>query len=86
MTEQEMLAKIAALESQVNTLKATTTNDKLSLRVSAKGAVSVYGLGKFPLTLYDGQWERLDKAMPEIANFRKANKAQLTTKPVKAAS
>lgn len=53
---------------------------KLNLKVSEKGAVSVYGLGRFPVTLYKGQWERLITLMPELQAFIKANAALLSTK------
>lgn len=54
---------------------------KISMKVSEKGALSVYGLGRFPVTLYRGQWERLGEAMPEIARFIEANATLLSVKP-----
>jgi hypothetical protein len=53
---------------------------KISMKVSEKGALSVYGLGRFPVTLYRGQWERLGEAMPDIAKFIEANAALLSVK------
>ena len=53
---------------------------KLSLKVSEKGAVSLYGMGRFPVTLYGGQWERLLAAAPQITAFLKANASLLATK------
>ena len=59
---------MALLQSQLNTMTreqleaivmAANKPRKLTLKVSAKGAVSVYGMGKWPVTLYAGQWERL---------------------------
>lgn len=54
---------------------------RLTCKVSPKGALSVYGLGRFPVTLYAGQWERLFAARDEITAFAKANSALLATKP-----
>jgi len=52
----------------------------LTAKVSAKGAVSVYGLQRFPVTLYAEQWEALLEKAPSIQAFIKANRAQLATK------
>jgi hypothetical protein len=52
----------------------------LSLRVSEKGGVSVYGLGRFPVTLYKEQWLKLLGLTGEIREFIKQNDAQLKTK------
>ena len=53
---------------------------KLTLKVSEKGAVSVYGMGKFPVSLYQTQWTRLLDAGDEIRAFIEANQATLKTK------
>lgn len=53
---------------------------KLTCKVSEKGAVSVYGIGRFPTTLYSQQWERLIAFVPELQAFMLANKASLATK------
>ncbi len=80
MTQQPnvaaLLAQIEALKSQLK-----STERKLSLKVSEKGALSLYGMGRFPVTLYAGQWERLFAAKPEIEAFMKANASLLATKP-----
>jgi len=52
----------------------------MSLKVSEKGALSVYGLGRFPVTLYREQWEKLLGMSDEIRAFIAANEAQLKTK------
>ena len=52
----------------------------LTMKVSEKGALSIYGLGRFPVTLYRGQWERLFAARQQIADFIKTNANLLTTK------
>ncbi len=52
----------------------------LSLKVSQKGAVSLYGLGRFPVTLYKQQWEKVLAFTDEIKEFIEANADQLSTK------
>jgi hypothetical protein len=57
----------------------------VTMAVGAKGGVSVYGLGRFPVTLYREQWERLAASMPEILAFIQANAARLKVKESKPA-
>jgi hypothetical protein len=52
----------------------------LRFKVSEKGAVSVYGLGRFPVTLYLEQWHKLLSQADELRAFIEANKGQLKTK------
>jgi hypothetical protein len=52
----------------------------LSLKVSPKGALSVYGLGRFPITLYQEQWTRLLAAAEEIKSFIEENRERLKVK------
>lgn len=52
----------------------------LTMKVSEKGALSIYGLGRFPVTLYRTQWERLFNARQQIADFIKTNGHLLSTK------
>ena len=59
---------------------ASNTQRKLGLKVSEKGAVSCYGLGRFPVTLYAGQWERLLSEADTISAFIKANASLLNVK------
>lgn len=77
--EQSLQAQIEALRAENAKLKAAK-NGKLSLKVSDKGAVSVYGMGRFPVTLYRGQWERLIANIDQIKAFIEANSDQLTVK------
>lgn len=72
-----LLARIAELEAQVTKAKKEKA---LSLKVSQKGAVSLYGLGRFPVTLYGGQWERLLSEAEAIKSFLETNKASLASK------
>jgi len=68
------LADMAAMLAAANKPKA------LTLKVSEKGALSVYGLGRFPITLYRGQMERLLAHAPAITAFIQANTALFATK------
>ncbi len=73
MTEAEKFALFQKLQ-------AARKAQKLTLKVSAKGAVSVYGMGKWPVTLYSGQWERLLESAQEIRDFIEANSDVLSSK------
>lgn len=74
----ELLARIAELEAQVSKAKAVKP---LTVKVSQKGAVSVYGLGgRFPVTLYKSQMERLLAEADLITAFMEANAEALATK------
>ncbi len=60
--------------------KAKSVLGEITMKVSEKGALSLYGLGRFPVTLYKEQWARvLDKA-DEIRKFVKSNDEKLKTK------
>lgn len=72
-TKEESLARIAELETQVAGRKPAA----LSFKVSEKGGVSVYGLGRFPLTLYYEQWVRLLGQPDELKAFLEENKGKL---------
>jgi len=77
MTEpsvEELKARLAELESK---LQRTTT---MSFKVSDKGGVSVYGLGRFPVTLYYEQWVRLLEKSQELREFLEENKSKLKLK------
>jgi len=57
-----------------------TANRGMSIKVSEKGGVSVYGLGRFPVTLYKEQWEKLLDMADELRAFIRENAASLKTK------
>lgn len=76
---QSLEEQIRALKAENDKLKAAK-NGKLSMKVSEKGAVSVYGMGRWPVTLYRSQWERLIANGPQITAFIEANSELLTTK------
>ena len=75
-TKEELLARVAELEKQV----AAKKTGKLDFRVSEKGGVSVYGFGRFPVTLYYEQWTRLLDAGEDLHAFLEANKSSLKLK------
>jgi hypothetical protein len=75
-TKEELMARIAELESQVGGRKRGT----LEFRVGEKGGVSVYGLGRFPVTLYYEQWVRLLDAADNLRAFLEENKSRLKLK------
>jgi len=81
MTNDEQLqAEINRLREENEALKKSSSKG-LSLRVSEKGGVSVYGLGRFPVTLYREQWLRLLDMAEEIRAFINANASKLKAKP-----
>jgi len=68
MSRAELEAKLAAAETENAALKAARQG-KVTWKVSAKGALSTYGLGRFPVTLYGSQWKRLFEHAEEIKRF-----------------
>jgi hypothetical protein len=80
MTEpsyEELKARLSELEKQVETKKRSGS---MEFRVSEKGGVSVYGLGRFPVTLYYEQWTRLLDAAETLRQFLEENKEKLKLK------
>lgn len=71
--------QLAAANAEIAALKAKAT-PPITLKVSEKGAVSVYGLGRFPCTLYSAQMLRLLDKADDIRAFIKANEKKLATK------
>lgn len=76
----ELKAELERLRAENEALKKTSSKG-LSLKVSEKGGVSVYGLGRFPVTLYKEQWTKLLGMADEIKAFLAANDDKLKTKP-----
>lgn len=82
MSREALEALVASLAAKQPAARA------ISFKVTAKrpdgtgtdGAISVYGLGRFPTTLYAGQWEKLIEAMPALTAFIAANAATLSRK------
>lgn len=75
-SKEELLARIAELEKQV----VTKRTNKIDFKVSEKGGVSVYGLGRFPVTLYYEQWIRLLDSADALRAFLQENKGSLKLK------
>lgn len=75
-TKEELLARIAELEKRAEGKKS----GKLEFRVGEKGGVSVYGLGRFPVTLYYEQWLRLLDVAGDLRSFLEENKGRLKLK------
>ena len=74
---EELKARLQELEKQVETKKRSGA---MEFRVSEKGGVSVYGLGRFPVTLYYEQWVRLLDAAENLRQFLEENKSKLKLK------
>ena len=81
--DESMEEKIARLEAENRALKGRRSGN-LSLKISEKGGVSVYGLGRFPVTLYKEQWTKLLDMAEDIRSFLHEHDAELKTKEEKA--
>jgi len=79
MSEQDLKEELERLRAENEALKAKTTR-ATSIRVSEKGGVSVYGLGRFPVTLYKEQWLKLLGMAEELKVFIAENDGKLKTK------
>jgi hypothetical protein len=79
MSEEDLAKELERLRAENAALKARTTRG-VSLRVSEKGAVSVYGLGRFPVTLYKEQWAKLLEMVEDIRTFIREHDAELKAK------
>lgn len=79
MTDADLAAEVERLREENERLK-TQRSRGLTMKVSEKGALSVYGLGRFPVTLYKEQWTKLLNVAEDIKAFLKENDAQLKTK------
>ena len=79
MSEEQLESEVARLRAENEALKARAQRGG-HLRVSDKGGVSVYGLGRFPVTLYKEQWMKLLAMADEIRAFITEHDAQLKTK------
>ncbi len=72
MTQEQLIAMIHSLKAR--------PASRVSLKVTEKGGVSLYGLGRFPVTLYASQWDRLISEIETIRAFIDTNRASLATK------
>jgi hypothetical protein len=75
----DIKSELEQLRAENAALKKTSAKG-LSMKVSEKGGLSVYGLGRFPVTLYKEQWKRLLEMSEDIKAFMKANDGQLKAK------
>ena len=73
-TYEELKARLAELEAKQQ------RTGSMSFKVSEKGGVSVYGLGRFPVTLYYGQWIKLLDRTQDLRDFLEENKSKLKLK------
>jgi hypothetical protein len=81
MSEDELQAEVARLRAENERLKGSQA--RVSLKVGAKGGVSLYGLGRFPVTLYKEQWMKLLDMAEEIRVFLQEHDSELKAKTPK---
>ena len=79
MTDEDLRAEIERLRSENAALQKSSARG-ISMKVSEKGGLSVYGLGRFPITFYKEQWLKLLELADEIRAFIKAHDGELKTK------
>jgi hypothetical protein len=79
MSDPDLKAELERLRRENGALKRTASSG-VRMKVSEKGAVSVYGMGRFPVTLYKEQWMKLLDMATEIRAFIAANDSQLKAK------
>jgi hypothetical protein len=79
MADEDVKAELERLRAENERLRNRTARGT-SLKVSEKGGVSVYGLGRFPVTLYKEQWTKLLAMSDDIKAFIKEHDADLKTK------
>jgi hypothetical protein len=78
-TDEELRAELEKLKAENAALKARGSKG-ISLKVSEKGGVSVYGLGRFPVTLYQEQWLKLLDMADDLRAFIRENAGKLKKK------
>jgi len=79
MNEQDLKAELERLKAENEALR-NGSSKAVSIKVSEKGGVSVYGLGRFPVTLYKEQWIRLLDMADDIRSFIRENESKLKAK------
>ena len=80
MSDEELKAELERLRKENQALKKGASSAGVRMKVSEKGAVSIYGMGRFPVTLYKEQWLKLLDMSAYIRAFIAANEAHLKTK------
>ena len=79
MSEHDLHAEVERLRAENERLRGQRTS-RTALKVSAKGGVSLYGLGRFPVTLYKEQWLKLLDMAADIRAFLEEHEAELKTR------
>jgi hypothetical protein len=79
MSDEDLKAELERLRNENATLKKSSA-PSVRMKVSEKGALSVYGMGRFPVTLYKEQWLKLLDMADDIRAFIAANETQLKAK------
>jgi hypothetical protein len=79
-SEEDLKAELERLKAENEALKERAARPT-SIKVSEKGGVSVYGLGRFPVTLYQEQWMKLLQMADELRAFIREHQAELKKKP-----
>ena len=79
MADEDVMAELERLRKENESLKKGAARG-VSMKVSEKGGLSVYGLGRFPITFYKEQWTKLLDMADEIRAFMKEHDAQLKSK------
>jgi hypothetical protein len=79
MSEEDLKAELERLRNENASLKKGAATG-IRMKVSEKGAVSIYGMGRFPVTLYKEQWVKLLDISSDIRNFIVENEALLKSK------
>ncbi|MBI3298282.1 MAG: hypothetical protein HYZ75_08970 [Elusimicrobia bacterium] len=79
MSEEALMAELEKLKAENASLKKTSSRG-ISLKVSQKGALSLYGMGRFPVTLYKEQWIKILDSADAIKSFIADNDAELKAK------
>lgn len=79
---REYITKLQATNARKISFKVTApkTDPKTGAVTGSSGAISLYGLGRFPITLYASQWDALIAAVPDLRKFMDTNRALLSTK------
>jgi hypothetical protein len=80
MSDEDLRAELERLKAENESLKRRPRGGSTSIKISEKGGVSVYGLGRFPVTLYKEQWQKLLGMADEIKTFIAENNDKLKAK------
>ena len=83
MTDLNLATKTPAELIAIIEAMSKASQSRLTLKVSEKGALSLYGMGQWPVTLYKSQWLRLIDMVPTISEFIATHQAVLAEKPAK---